>query len=280
MVLTGLPGGGKSIAVARVASEWARREGWSLPILVSLRQVAEKERLRGKPLRDEILNMAAQLVDPTDRALVREALEDAVNTGQAALFLDGLDEAADRSLNLISDIVNLLEEIHADTDVLLTTRDVAYSDARILGFRDLRLCRPRDADRTVKVVLQVIASHNRVADADQWVEERVEWVRQLMREDSQLGETPLVPVLLASLAANHQAEELPRTRSRILERVVRDVAGQREVKRKIRIPSDLQGHEEEVVLGAFRKIATALEGAGGTAPRSDLVKPVRDCPSS
>ena len=63
VVLTGLPGGGKSIAVARVASEWARREGWSLPILVSLRQVAEKERLRGKPLRDEILNMAAQLVD-------------------------------------------------------------------------------------------------------------------------------------------------------------------------------------------------------------------------
>ena len=37
VVLTGLPGSGKSTAIARVVSEWARRDGWSLPILVWVR---------------------------------------------------------------------------------------------------------------------------------------------------------------------------------------------------------------------------------------------------
>ena len=113
--------------------------------------------------------------------MVRETLEHALSKGQAALFLDGLDEAADQSLELASDIAALLEEIHPDTDVLLAIRDVAYADAQILGFRDLRLCPPRDTDRTVRTVLRAIASHERCADADEWVAIRVEWVKRLMR---------------------------------------------------------------------------------------------------
>ena len=274
VVLTGLPGSGKSMAVAKVVSEWARRDHWALPVPASLRRVAEKERFRRKPLRDEILGMAAELVEPADRPLVREALDDALSAGQAALFLDGLDEAADRSLELASDICSLLGEIHADTDVLLTTRDVAYADAQILGFRDLRLCQPKDADRSVRAVLRAISSHNRIADANQWVEERVQWVKQLMTADSQLGETPLIPVLLASLAANYRADELPRSRSRILEQVVRSVVAKREVKREMRISGVPEGHEEDVALGVFPIISTALEEAGGSAPRSDLLEPV------
>ena len=276
VVLTGLPGSGKSTAVARIVSEWARREDWSLPIPVSLRRLAERGRFRKRPLRDEILDLAVEFVDSPDRKLVRKELNDALNTGHAALFLDGLDEAADRSLALASDIAKLLEEVHADTDVLIATRDVAYADAQILDFRDLRLCPPRSVDRTVRVVLRAIASHEATPDASQWVEKRVEWVCELLRADSQLRETPLVPVLLASLAATHQAEELPGTRSQILERVVRNVVAEREVKREVRISGSSPGHEEDVVLRAFPRIAAALAEAGGSAPRTDLVKPVGD----
>ena len=273
VVLTGLPGSGKSTAVARVASEWARRHHWALPVLVSLRRVAEKERFRKLPLRDDILNLAVEIVDPADRPMVRETLEHALSKGQAALFLDGLDEAADRSLELASDIAALLEEIHPDTDVLLATRDVAYADAQILGFRDLRLCPPRDTDRTVRTVLRAIASHERCADADEWVAIRVEWVKRLMTVDSTLKETPLIPVLLASLAANHQVDQLPSTRSRILEQVVRNVVISREVKREIRISGIPSGHEKDVALAAFPIVASALEKRDGSATRADLVGP-------
>ena len=276
VVLTGLPGGGKSTAVAKVVSEWARRDHWALPVPVSLRRVAEKERFRKQPLRDDILNLAVELIDPADRPLVREALEGALSSGQAALFLDGLDEAADRSLDLASDIAKLLEEIHPDTDVLLATRDVAYADAQILGFRDLRLCPPRDTDRTVEAVLRTIASHEKRADADEWVGIRVEWVKRLMTADSKLKETPLIPVLLASLAADHQADQLPSTRSRILEQVVRNVVIKREVKREIRISGIPPGHEKDIALEAFPIVASALEKGGGSATRADLAKPVGD----
>ena len=276
VVLTGLPGSGKSTAVARVVSAWARRSHWALPVPVSLRRVAEKERFRKQPLRDHILDLAVELVDPVDRPLVREAVEGALSSGQAALFLDGLDEAADRSLDLASDIAKLLEEIHPDTDVLLATRDVAYADAQILGFHDLRLCPPRDTDRTVEAVLRAIASHERRANPDEWVGIRVEWVKRLMTVDSKLKETPLIPVLLASLAADHQADQLPSTRSRILEQVIRSVVVKREIKRELRISGIPPGHEKEITLEAFPIVAAALEKEGGSATRADLEKPVGD----
>ena len=276
VVLTGLPGSGKSTVVARVVSEWARRCNWALPVAVSLRRVAEKERFRKQPLHDHILDIAVELVDPVDRPLVREALEGALSSGQAALFLDGLDEAADRSLDLASDIAKLLEEIHSDTDVLLATRDVAYADAQVLGFRDLRLCPPRETGRTVEAVLRAIASHESRADSDEWVGIRVEWVKRLMTVDSKLKETPLIPILLASLAADYQADQLPSTRSRILEQVVRNVVVKREVKREIRVSGIPPGHEKNIALEAFPIVASALEKGGGSATRADLAKPVGD----
>ena len=97
-----------------------------------------------------------------------------------------------------------------------------------------------------------------------------------MTVDSTLKETPLIPVLLASLAANHQVDQLPSTRSRILEQVVRNVVVSREVKREIRISGIPSGHEKDVTLAAFPIVASALEKMGGSATRADLVGPVAD----
>ena len=274
VVLTGLPGSGKSTAIARIVSQWARRDHWALPITAALRRLAEKERFRRRPLRDEILTLATEMLDPEDRPLVRDALEDALGRGHAALFLDGLDEAADRSLDLTRDISEMLRDVHEDTDVLVATRDVAYADAQILGFRDLRLCRPGEAGRAVAAVLHAIAVQKGARDADGWAEQRAEWVRRVMAADSQLRETPLIPILLASVAADCGQDELPDTRSRILQEVVRGVVGRRELARDVRITGVSEGHRADVALGAFPIVASALETAGGSARRDDLVRPV------
>jgi hypothetical protein len=270
VTLTGLPGGGKSIAMGAIGAEWATRDNWSLPIAVSLKKVAGRDQFRKKPLRDALLETALEIVEPGDRRFVSEALDDALRNGNAVLFLDGLDEAADRSLLLVSDIAQLLKDIHPDTDVLLATRDVAYADTKLLGFDDLRLGSPRHASRPIAAVLRALATQRGMIDADDWVAARLEWVKQIIKADSQLSETPLIPVLLASLAADRKLEDLPRTRALILEHVVEDVVRRSEARREIHVSGLPYGHETDAILGTFPQIAVALTNAGGSAPRSRL----------
>src|SRR5258708_4583757 len=60
ITLTGLPGGGKSTALGAAAAEWARRQGWSVPILVSLKKLAAREAFRKQSLRDQLLHDAVE----------------------------------------------------------------------------------------------------------------------------------------------------------------------------------------------------------------------------
>lgn len=274
IVVTGLPGGGKSTTVARIAGEWAARADWSIPILTSLRRVAEKESFRQLPLRDSIIDMAVATLPPADRPLVAEALHEALHDGSALLLLDGLDEAADRSLLVVADIAEMLREVHPDTDVLVATRDIAYTDARRLEFANLRLSPPHDVSQLVAAVLKAIASVGDVQPADPWVATRKEWVRRVLDADSALRETPLFPVLLASIAGYATDEELPQTRSLILERVVRDVVKRRETTRTVVLAGIDQSHHAAALLGAFPLIAACILEEGGAASRARLVQHV------
>lgn len=273
VLLTGLPGGGKSTAVAAAVAAWARREHWALPVMASLRRIAEKERFRKRPLRDDLLDVAVDVLEPADRPLVREVLDEALNTGHAALFLDGLDEAADRSLELASDIAQLLRDVHPETDVLVATRDVAYADAQVLGFRDIRLGAPSSASKAIEAVLRAAATHLGLTDeADVWVAKRLDWVERSLGLDRQLSETPLMPVLLSLLAAERETEELPRTRSLILERIIQDVVRRKELKRELRLPSIPPEHAADAIVSAFPTIASVLTRTGGAAPRAQVVE--------
>jgi NACHT domain len=271
-ILTGLPGGGKSTAMAAVVAGWAQRDHLAVPIAVSLRRLAEKERFRRRPLRDEIVDLACEIAEPSDRLMLRDALDQALGEGDAVLFLDGLDEAADRSLELAADLARLLDDLHPDTDVLLTTRDVAYADAGVLHFRDLALNRPRDPDRAVRGVLRAIASHRRQTNADSWVERRVEWIKRTLALDRELAETPLLPVLLALLAGDSETDALPRSRARILAGVIEDIVRRHEVNRETGLSTFSREQVAEALIAAFPLIAAKLEAAGGSAPRNVLAE--------
>lgn len=271
ITLTGLPGGGKSTALRAVAAEWGRRDDWSVPIFVSLKKVAAHDLFRKRPLHYQVVDDAIQTVQPKDEKLVREALGEALDQGHALLILDGLDEAADRSQMLASDIAELLKGIHPDTDVLLATRDVAFADASMLRFDVFRLGRPTEQLVPVTAVLRAIALQRGVGDQESWVNARVEWIEEALARDHQLGETPLLPVLLASIAADHEAANLPHTRLGILGQVVEDVVRRCESKRQVRITGLPDSQQASAVLGTFKQIAVTLSQKGGGAPRAELI---------
>lgn len=271
ITLTGLPGGGKSTALRAVAAQWALRHDWSIPILVSLKKVGARDSFRKRALREQIIDAASESATGRDAGLLREALCEALDDGGALLVLDGLDEAAERSQLVARDIAEFLSNIHRDTDVLLATRDVAFADASMLQFAVLRLGRPSSVSSSVNAVLQSIAAQRGVERQDQWVSARLEWIKETLAKDSQLGETPLLPVLLASIAADHETGDLPRTRLEILSQVVEDVVRRSEAKRQIRIGGLPEGQQAAAVLATFPQIAVALADNGGSVRRTDLI---------
>jgi hypothetical protein len=270
VVVTGLPGGGKSTTVASIAGNWASYSDWSLPILASLRRLGDSRRFRDRALRDRIIEMAVEGLDPHDQPLVADALHEALRDGTAVLILDGLDEAADRSLLLVADISDLLQGVHPETDVLIATRDTAYADTQQLQFSDFRLGPPRDVSSAVSAVLEAIAKVRNVDDPRGWIAARREWVKKALDADSALRETPIFAVLLASLAADAATDELPRTRALILERVVQEVVKRREARRGPSLPGIDESHHAAVLLGLFPLIAHELMNAGGAIPRAEL----------
>lgn len=265
VLLTGLPGGGKSVAIAAAAAVLVDAAGAPLPLVVSLRDVDVRNRSCG--FADRVLDTAVKDVPAIDRPLVRAALEQGLQSGATALLLDSLDETHARRGTIVSEVEDLCGRVSADVPVLLATRDVAYAQAATLGWDDLRLVEPEKPKRSVRAVLAAVAAARQVPDTDAWVERRVEWVAAILGRDRVLGETVLMPVLLALLAAERSNGALPVTRAEILHGIVEAVVRRREARRDpgLRL-STLNEHDSaNATLAAFAVEAGVLGDSGGQA---------------
>jgi hypothetical protein len=234
-----------------------------VPVVVSLRDVDALDRSRG--FADRVLDTGVKDVPAAHRRLVREALERGLDSGAAALLLDSLDETHDRRGVVVSEIAELCAGISADVPVLLATRDIAYAQAATLGWDDLRLLEPQKPEQAVRAVLAATAASRRLEERDAWVERRVEWVAAVLGQDRVIGETPLMPVLLALLAADRSDGALPATRAEILYGIVEAVVRRREARRDpgLRVATLNEHDSANAVLAAFAVEAGVLGDSGG-----------------
>lgn len=225
VVLTGLPGAGKSTALAVLAADLADL-GDTVPILVRLRDLEGKS----GTFADRVLDHACERAGPADADELRAVLADALAIGDATLVLDGLDETYRRRHAVVSEIEQFLDTVSPDVDVILATRDVAYADAATLQWQDLRLAAPDDPDRLVRGVLRTAAAHQGVPvdDLDSWVDVRQAWVDASMADEPSLRETPLLPTLLALLASERDQGDLPTGRARVLWAMVEAIVNRSE----------------------------------------------------
>jgi hypothetical protein len=244
VVITALPGGGKSTAVKRVAGNLATKMQRSLdagadtthypfPVRASLRDINALSDVVS--FRDRMIAIATRDDSKKDREILSAVIEDRLdNDRPIALLLDALDETHDDRMHVVADLHNFLQSVPAGVCVLVATRDVAYSDAATLGWPDLRLLPPEEPAAPVAPLLAAAAAHLRIKEAerDEWVRQRKEWTSSIMSREPALRETPLTPLLLAILAIERTVDRLPQTRPEVLQDVVTTVVSRRELTRQ------------------------------------------------
>lgn len=233
-LLLGLPGSGKSVALRAAAAHYAARSDWPLPIVASLQRVGR--RLDSKGFSAALLEVAFENEPLDDQAALRDAATELLRRGDLAIFLDGLDESRSACTRIVAGLREALDQSDPALEVLLSTRDVAYSHAHTLSFPDLRLAAPDRPEDTVKAILRASAEQLRLEGEEKqaWIEARRDWVRTRLDTDSKLRETPLMVTLLTLAAADHDDDQtLPRGRAEVLRRVIDDVIGRWETGHRI-----------------------------------------------
>jgi hypothetical protein len=275
MVLTGLPGGGKSTALAQLVADLSDL-GDTIPVFVRLRDLAGEPGAFG----DRVLDQACRHVGPGDADDLRALIAGALAAGDVTLVLDGLDEAYHRRHEVIGELEQFLDTVSPDVDVILATRDVAYADAATLGWPDLRLAPPENLEHLVGGVLRLAATHQAVpaGELDEWVSTRQEWVVRSMQSEPSLRETPLLPTLLALLASEREGGALPTGRATVLWTMIEAVVARSE---RHRGPDHRVGALEsraasKALLESFEVEANLLLTHDRPVPRSDLVTAVAD----
>lgn len=270
VVLTGLPGGGKSTAMAVAAAQLVNVPKAPLPVLASLKDMFGQGRNGGS--RQRLLSVVADRVRGNDRELLNGAIEERLDDGRIILFLDGLDETYEQRGAVVAELDRFLRGVHENVGVVLATRDVAYGQAATLGWSAVRLAKPAKLDRTVQAVLRYAAATPAItggaaSGAEEWIAERSAWITKALADDATLAETPLLPLLLTLLAIERDTAALPSRRARILLEVINAVVDRYERRRRERFSFGvLEGTDaHDAALAGFATEAAAILAGDGRA---------------
>lgn len=273
IILTGLPGAGKSTALARLAALLAETDD-RFPLLASLRTIDSLSPTR--TFRDRLLEASLRDVADHDRERLRVEFSARLDRGDAVVLLDGLDETYDRRGAVVAEIEAFLAGCSDDLGVLLATRDVAFGQAATLGWPTYRLEPPQSLDRTTKAVLVACGDAAAVrgeltGDQSEWVTMRATWVSNAIDANPHLKETPLLPVFLALLAGERDVDQLPTERAAVLDKVISSLVQRRAVAPEPLAVGTLSGEPaSRVLLDAFAAEARALIDANGQRPLDEV----------
>lgn len=287
-VLTGLPGAGKSTALRKLAADLAGYQerrldnvamgdaGVPFPVRASLRDInalgttsSFRNRLIAAAIRDDRTE---------DQAHIREEIERLLDHGSIALLLDSLDETYDHRAKVVGEIDDLFDDLPNGVCALVSTRDVAYGQAATLGWSSLRLREPGDIEKPVTAVLSTAADSKVELESERaaWVQERLRWVQNALKEDMLLRETPLIPVLLALLAAEQAPQNLPTRRPAVLAAIVHEIVARHELKRDDgRTLGPLSGSALDTAsMHAFTREAKTILDRNGQASDAEVIDAV------
>ena len=232
MLLTGLPGMGKSTALVQAAARWASDPSAPVPLVVPLREIARRHPRSGAEVTLAALIEAATAGAPyLERVPLRRALQQAAESGGVVLLLDGLDECRDRRGVVADGLAAVISDLPRDTGVVLATRDSGLPSARKLNMPQARLTEPSDLPAVLARLLRHAAQRVPAAGRDGWIRQREQQLDKVRADHADLFGIPLFAVLLTLLLAQPERRAVPRGRAQLLAAAVRDTVRQWEIRR-------------------------------------------------
>jgi hypothetical protein len=225
VLLLGEPGAGKTSALKQLAGSWATDETQLIPVLVPL------QRLLQVPEPIDLMRLVSMgLAVPSD-ALVVEELVSRLKSGEAALFLDGLDECRERRFGIAAALEEAVQSIDAGSDVVLSTRDVAYAAVERLGWPTGRLVLPTNLDDVLRSIAAALAESQRVPATERtdWVSSRISQIESLRHEYEALRSTPLLQVLTLCALGTQSVESVAAARGHLMSDLIDDVTRRHEL---------------------------------------------------
>jgi hypothetical protein len=275
MLLTGLPGMGKSTALEQAAARWAADDGAPVPVIVPLREVARRHPRRSTDITLSVLIEASTAAAPEqERAPLRRALEQAAASGDAVLLLDGLDECQDRRAVVADGLAAVARDLPAGTGIVLATRDSGLAAAEKLNMPEARLTEPLRLDAVLVRLLEHIAARRvSEADRDQWILQRRQQLEEIRSSHPDLWRIPLFAVLFTLLIARPAPRALPAGRAQLLAEAVRDTVERWDLPR-LSETTPGPGIRGEQLLDGYGQIAHVLIGEPGGCPAETVSRGV------
>jgi NACHT domain len=266
MLLLGLPGAGKSTAMRELAAGWAGDDCAPVPVLVPLRDLAQRLARDGGGVSLVLLvEVALAEAAISERRLLVEELVARLERGEAALLLDGLDECGGIRGRVAEGLAKVVRELPEASPVVVSSRDSAAAAGSMLGLPPARMIEPRSLGHTLDALLQHIAAHRVPQDKrEQWLRERRRWLAAARHADMAVRQVPLLATLLTLLAAGDVRRPAPQRRAQLLAEVVRDSVRRWEARRARELVDPLlPAQRPELLMDAYAEIGHMLSSSAG-----------------
>ncbi|MFF2792844.1 hypothetical protein ACFVT6_39910 [Streptomyces sp. NPDC058049] len=220
LFLVGSPGSGKTVASRLLAAYWAGHHLAPVPVWLRMKDLAPLLAPAG-PYRLEAADLVRVAIGTTD-PLLTEALLARVNTGDALILFDALDEAHERQDAVVEAVANLLDQLPASLDVVVTSRHSSQPAATRLGLPVYELRPPNDLIRTLDRLLDTaVAAHAATRPHSQGpVEDLRRRVEHSRRAEPALWNVPLLATLMVLLIVDRPAAAMLGNRARLLTDVI------------------------------------------------------------
>jgi hypothetical protein len=197
LLIEGLPGSGKTSSLRALAAHWAKSPSAPYPLLVNLRRYVSLT--QAEDLADTFSTFVRAAIptelDANSRGAI-EKLTRLAKQGKVAFLLDRLDECSLDKSRVCRRISELMEFVHPDCPIVVTSRPSGIPAATRLPLFRVSTEPPAYWEKQLVAVLGHIQEYSGTRVA--WTtEDKIAWVESLMSSLREFARVPLFGVLSA-----------------------------------------------------------------------------------